>query len=170
MSASRSSREASDGPTSPVLRLEVQRAVAQDGLPGDRQLHAWAAAALRGRRGRAEATLRIVGVDESADYNRRYRGREGPTNVLSFPLEMPQEAGIPYLGDLVLCAPVIEREAREQGKAAAAHWAHMVVHGVLHLLGHDHHEPAEAAEMEALETRLLAGLGFPNPYEEAHSE
>ena len=96
--------------------------------------------------------------------NRDYRGKDCPTNVLSFPMELPEEFNMPMLGDLVICAPVVAREAEEQGKSPESHWAHMVVHGVLHLQGYDHQNSAEAEEMESLERRILAGLGYPDPY------
>ncbi len=123
----------------------------------------WASAACD--KADAELSVRIVGLEESAELNETYRKKEGPTNVLSFPCEVP--AGVPcdLLGDLVICAPVVEREAREQGKLAEAHWAHMVVHGVLHLQGYDHIETRDAERMEALEVEIMARLGFANPYE-----
>jgi probable rRNA maturation factor len=110
-----------------------------------------------------------VGEIEGRALNRDYRGRDYPTNVLSFPFaEVPPEAlaelGAPYLGDVAICAPVVQREADEQDKPLEAHWAHMVVHGVLHLAGHDHHEEAEAGIMETRERDILSGLGFPDPY------
>ena len=101
---------------------------------------------------------------EGAELNVRYRGREGPTNVLSFVSELPDDLGIDLLGDLVLCAPVVAAEAGDQGKAPADHWAHLVVHGVLHLLGHDHQADADAERMEAREREVLAGLGIDDPY------
>jgi probable rRNA maturation factor len=162
------------------VRLHVQRACAAADLPDDTRLEAWVRAALAGGltepRAAAELTLRIVDADEGAELNQRYRGRTGPTNVLSFPFEPP--AGLPpeasealgpelaaELGDIVICAPVLRREAQAQGKTLAAHTAHLVVHGTLHLLGFDHIDPADATEMEALETAILGGLGFPTPYE-----
>lgn len=96
--------------------------------------------------------------------NARYRGRDYATNVLSFPAELPPGVDVPLLGDIVVCAPVVAREAAEQHKAPRAHWAHMLVHATLHLLGHDHEQPHDATRMEALETRILAALGFPDPY------
>jgi probable rRNA maturation factor len=135
----------------------VQRAVAARGIPAPGRLRQWARAAL-GRRG-GELTVRVVGPAESRALNRRYRGKDKPTNVLSFPSEAP---GV--LGDLVICASVVSREAREQGKPAAAHWAHMVVHGVLHLLGLDHIRPADAKVMEGRERAILSRLSFPDPY------
>lgn len=144
------------------LTLDVQRACEADS-PSDDDLRLAAEAALAGRRETAELCIRIVGEDESAALNHRYRGKRGPTNVLSFPCD----AGLPdldLLGDLVICAPVLARESGQQGKPLRAHWAHMVVHGVLHLLGFDHIGDHEAIEMEAAERRALAGLGIPDPY------
>lgn len=115
----------------------------------------------------AEITVRIVGEDEGRQLNRDYRHKDYATNVLSFPADVPDELlDIPLLGDLVICVPVVEREAREQGKTLEAHWAHLVIHGCLHLLGYDHLEDEEAEEMEALERELLAELGHPDPYAE----
>jgi probable rRNA maturation factor len=108
----------------------------------------------------------IVDETESQELNFQYRKKNKPTNVLSFPADIPDEVGVPLLGDLVVCAPVVEREAKEQGKTLEAHWAHMLVHGTLHLLGYDHIEDDEANVMEALETRLITQLKFPAPYAE----
>ena len=126
------------------------------------QLRRWAKAALGRRKG--EITLRIVGPAESQALNRRYRKKDKPTNVLSFPYDdvLGRKGGM--LGDIVICAAVVSREAREQGKAARAHWAHMVVHGVLHLLGMDHIRPKDAKVMEGRERAILARLSFPDPY------
>jgi probable rRNA maturation factor len=115
---------------------------------------------------RGELTVRVVGERESAELNERYRGKKGATNVLSFRAEAPPAADgelLPF-GDLVICADVVERESREQGKTPAAHWAHMVVHGALHLQGYDHENVRDASIMEARERELLAELGFPDPY------
>ena len=109
----------------------------------------------------ASLSIRVVGAAESRRLNRTWRGKDKPTNVLSFPAPATQS---PVLGDLAICAPVVAREAREQGKSAQAHWAHMVVHGVLHLLGYDHELDRDAAVMEARETALLANFGYANPY------
>lgn len=146
------------------LTLEVQRASRCTDLPSDRQIQRWVAAALGDRRSGTELSVRIVDEDESQQLNHLYRGRDKPTNVLSFPAELPEELNLPLLGDLVICAPVVAREAQQQRKAATAHWAHMVVHGTLHLLGYDHIEDADAEIMENLETGLLNGLGFADPY------
>lgn len=139
----------------------VQRRVRPPGLPSASTLRAWATAALGSAAG--DVTVRIVGEAESHDLNRRYRGKDNPTNVLSFAYD-GETLDIPVLGDLVICAPVVEREAREQGKDLQAHWAHMVVHGCLHLLGYDHEQDAEAQEMERREREIMAGLGFADPY------
>ncbi len=151
------------------LDLDLQLASAATNLPSLAQFEHWVSAAINGRRARAELTVRIVDRDEATTLNRQYRGLDRPTNVLSFPFElpgglMPDDPICDLLGDLVICAEVVEREAFEQHKASSAHWAHMVVHGVLHLLGHDHRNDAEANVMETLETRILVGLGFPPPY------
>lgn len=112
-----------------------------------------------------EVSVYIVDEAESQEFNLRYRQQNKPTNVLSFPADIPAELNLPLLGDLVICAPVVEREAAEQHKTLEAHWAHMVVHGTLHLLGYDHITDPEAEEMENLETRILTQMGFPPPYE-----
>jgi len=151
--------------------VEIQVADEAADAPEPPSLTAWAEAALAAvERPGAAITVRIVDADEGRALNRDFRGRDYATNVLSFPFpELPPEAmaeiGAPYLGDLAICAAVVEREAVEQGKTTHAHWAHMVVHGVLHLAGHDHLEEAEAERMESLEREILAGLGFPDPYE-----
>ena len=137
------------------------------GVPSVTQLEAWAIAALSGAEGSPEITLRIVDEAESAELNLTYRHIAGPTNVLSFPFEAPAPLESSLLGDVVICAPVVEMQAREQNKTSEAHWAHMVVHGTLHLLGYDHLNDDDAARMESEERRLLATLGFPDPYLES---
>ncbi len=148
------------------LPVSVQYAMPRRGLPSAARLRQWASAALGSVPG--EVTLRIVDAEEGLALNQQYRGRDYATNVLSFPVPELPDGTRPIRGDIVLCAPVIAREAREQGKASDAHWAHMVVHGCLHLCGHDHEEREEAEKMETLERRLLAGLGYPDPYQEAN--
>jgi probable rRNA maturation factor len=145
--------------------VAVQNAAADAALPTAAQIRSWAKAAL-GAAARGELTVRIVAAEESADLNARYRDKRGPTNVLAFPCEpLPSGADeLLPLGDLVICASVVESEARAQGKALEAHWAHMVIHGILHLIGFDHEAGAEAEKMEARERELLAGLGFADPY------
>jgi len=141
-------------------------AVPRAGLPSAVSFRRWVEAALRGakRRKPAELAIRIVDIDEGRALNRDYRGKDYATNVLSFPAELPPGVVLPLIGDLAICAPVVLREATEQGKAARDHWAHLTIHGVLHLLGYDHIEDSEAQTMEALETRILAGLGIADPY------
>ncbi|UFN59240.1 rRNA maturation RNase YbeY [Microbulbifer celer] len=154
------------GPAAPRLTLDVQRAFTRPELPTDEQLALWAAAAVGDHRSEAEISLRIVDEEESQAFNSQYRGRHQPTNVLSFPADIPPELGLPLLGDLIICAPVVAREAEQQHKALADHWAHMMVHGTLHLLGYDHIEDDEAEIMENLETRTLGQLGIDDPYTE----
>jgi probable rRNA maturation factor len=147
------------------LRLSVQYGVARAGLPADSALRRWAHAALKGlRRRRVALGLRIVGNAESAALNGRFRRKSYPTNVLSFPFEPPPGTRSDMLGDLVICAPVVRHEAHTQRKPVNAHWAHMVVHGILHLRGYDHRKRQDAAVMEKMEIRLLKELGYANPY------
>ena len=146
--------------------VTVQNVAGGAGVPAPAEIRKWARAALTADV-RGELTVRIVGEHESAELNARYRGKAGPTNVLSFRAESPPLAAVdellPY-GDVVICAEVVAREAREQGKRPAAHWAHMVIHGALHLQGYDHENRREAGIMEARERALLDELGFPDPY------
>ena len=151
------------------LTVDFQIAYESTGVPDETQFQVWAEKAWLGE-DPSEVTIRIVGNDESQDLNHQYRGKDKPTNVLSFPFEAPPGITVPLAGDLVICAPVVEKEAQEQHKEPVAHWAHMVVHGMLHLQGYDHIEVNEAEAMEALEVRLLAQLGFANPYEAEETE
>lgn len=148
-----------------TLEIDLQIASQSQDLPTEPQLKAWAQAALNSHRANAELSLRIVDEDESQQLNGQYRQKDKPTNVLSFPADLPEELQLPLLGDLVICAPVVAREAEEQNKALDAHWAHMLVHGTLHLLGYDHIDETDATEMEALETQIITELGFAPPYE-----
>ena len=137
-----------------------------DAIPLVSEVEAWANAVLSHEGiSDQEVTVRFTDEDESQSLNSEYRGKDRPTNVLSFPFEAPPGIEINLLGDLVICAPVISREAKEQGKQVRDHYAHMTVHGVLHLLGYDHMEDAEAHEMESKEIAILAQLGIDNPYE-----
>jgi probable rRNA maturation factor len=154
-----------------TLELQIQRVETEAWAPDDARIGEWCRRALEERcGGKVEVTLRIVGEDEGADLNRRYRGKSGATNVLSFPYELPEAVGYGLVGDLVICAPVVAREASEQGKTLDAHWAHLVVHGLLHLLGYDHGEACDAERMEGLEREILAGLGYPDPYDEERTK
>ena len=148
------------------LALAVGYAVPRAGLPSAASFRRWVEAALHGakRRKSTELAIRIVDVDEGRALNRDYRGKDYATNVLSFPAELPPGVALPLIGDLAICAPVVLREAAEQAKLPRDHWAHLTIHGVLHLLGYDHIDDAEANAMEALETRILAGLGIADPY------
>ena len=148
------------------LRIDVQVGGTRTGLPAVAKLRHWARSALAGRRRDAELSIRIVDAAESRALNRAYRGQDKPTNVLAFPADLPPELELPLLGDLVICREVVEAEAAAQAKPPEAHWAHMVVHGTLHLLGFDHESATEAATMEALETEIIAELGWPDPYQE----
>jgi probable rRNA maturation factor len=148
------------------LTIELQRRV-RGWSPRRADLERWASAALGARAAGAELSVRVVGPAESRRLNARYRGRDQPTNVLSFPspaLPATAPAGARALGDLVICARVLRGEAREQAKTLKAHWAHLIVHGALHLIGYDHQRAADARRMERREIAVLRRLGFANPY------
>ena len=148
-----------------MLELDLQLASSAPDLPSEAQFRTWCELALRQRTADSELTIRLVDEAEGRELNHTYRQRDYATNVLSFPADVPDELlDIPLLGDLVICVPVVMREAQEQSKSLEAHWAHLVIHGCLHLLGYDHILDAEAEEMEALERALLAELGYPDPY------
>jgi probable rRNA maturation factor len=144
--------------------IGVQYAVEMPDLPQREQLRAWARAVLQASGRSGALAIRIVDEAESAALNQQWRGKHGPTNVLSFAMELPAGVPVAELGDVVICAPVVAREAAQQHKAVDAHWAHMVVHGMLHLLGHDHQDEPDAMRMERLEAEILEGLGFDDPY------
>lgn len=148
------------------LDVAVGYAAPRKGVPASASFRRWIEAALKGARRRkaSEVSVRIVDAEEGRALNLQYRGRDYATNVLSFPVELPPGVDLPLIGDLVICAPVVAREAAEQGKKPADHWAHLTVHGTLHLLGYDHIDEVEAEAMEALETKVLAGLGISDPY------
>jgi len=146
------------------LDVSVNYAAPRAGVPAAASFRKWVAAALKGRIREADLAIRIVDEREGQALNRHYRGKDYATNVLSFPAELPEGVTLPLLGDLVICAPVVAREAAEQGKPVAAHYAHLTVHGVLHLLGWDHEDDKDAEAMEQLEREVLAELGLPDPY------
>lgn len=146
------------------LCIDIDIACDAQGIPGEDAMRRWIAAALPAE-GQFEVSLRIVDEDEIRTLNSTYRHKDYATNVLSFPADLPEALALPLLGDIVVCAAVVEREAREQGKPLPAHWAHMLVHGTLHLRGYDHNDDTEADAMEALETHIITGLGFDPPYE-----
>lgn len=153
-----------------MYKIIVQRATDASLMPSPTAMRKWAKAALKNNIDFAEVTIRIVDVEEMTMLNSTYRHKSGPTNVLSFPFDVPAEMQneVRELGDIVICADVVNREAKEQTKSNEAHWAHMIVHGIFHLLGYDHVEDHEAEIMEGLETNVLAALGYPNPY--SHGE
>ena len=147
-----------------TLGVDVQLATDDPSLPTQRQLIEWARAAWRGGSDDAEVVVRAVDEAEGRRLNHEFRGSDRATNVLSFPFQPPPGVELDHLGDLVICAPVVAREALQQGKPAQAHWAHMVVHGMLHLQGYDHETDEQAVEMEGRETQILTALGFAAPY------
>jgi probable rRNA maturation factor len=149
------------------LDVSVEYALPRAGLPAAVSFRKWVAAALAGRIREADLAIRIVGTKEGRALNHHYRGKDYATNVLSFPADLPEGVRLPLLGDIVLCAPVLAREAREQKKPLAAHYAHLTVHGTLHLLGWNHEDAREAECMERLEREILAELGIDDPYAEA---
>ncbi len=145
-------------------RLDIQIATRSSEIPESRQFQQWVDQALAGVDGNHEVVIRVVDEAESTQLNEQYRHKHGPTNILSFPFEAPPGVEIDLLGDLVACAPVIAAEAQQQHKKLEDHWAHIIVHGVLHLLGYDHIEDRDAEEMEALEIEILKHLNIQNPY------
>ena len=146
-----------------TAEIELQLKTAAVNLPSSDDFKQWASAALRDTQ-KTSVVIRLVDSDESRRLNSDYRGVDKPTNVLSFPFEAPAEIADEFLGDMIICAPVVEQEARQQNKPLKAHWAHMVTHGMLHLQGYDHQNDPQAEEMERLEGEILATLGFPDPY------
>lgn len=147
-------------------QLELQIETAATDLPSEAQFQMWIDAALADQDKEFEVVIRLVDETESAQLNQEYRGKSGPTNVLSFEFEVPDGIPLNLLGDLVICAPLVEKEALDQQKPVTNHWAHLVIHGVLHLRGFDHLDDDEADEMEAKEIEILKNLNIPNPYQE----
>lgn len=151
-----------------TLDVAVSYACPRKGVPAAPSFRRWVNTALESRIREADLAIRIVDADEGRALNRHYRGKDYATNVLSFPAErppgLPKNAKFPLLGDLVICAPVVAKEAASQNKPLAAHYAHLTVHGCLHLLGWDHEDDADAHAMEQLEREILAGLGIADPY------
>ena len=147
------------------IYLDVSINSASKLIPSNDLLNKWFAEIIQSKRKTAEAYLLIVDEGESKLLNQRWRNKNQPTNILSFPAEIPKEVNSPVIGDLVACAPIIELEAKKQGKSLEAHWAHMIIHGGLHLLGYDHILDKDATEMEGLEINALSELGYGNPYD-----
>ncbi|WP_196139468.1 rRNA maturation RNase YbeY [Aliikangiella sp. G2MR2-5] len=151
------------------LFVEIQNPENFTDIPESAKINEWIGCALQHAdysSDEAELTVRVVGEAESQQLNSQYRGKNKPTNVLSFPFEAPFEIETCLLGDLVICQPILVAEAKEQGKAEQSHWAHLIVHGTLHLLGYDHIDDEEAEAMECLETTILQSLKFEDPYQE----
>jgi probable rRNA maturation factor len=153
----------------PALRVDVGRRT-RVRVPGRKSLATWAQAALGTRAAGKELAVQVVSAGESRRLNHQYRGKDKPTNVLSFPAMAPAGVTPQPLGDLVICPVVLKREAKQQGKSERAHWAHLVVHGTLHLVGYDHEQDRDAQRMERREIAVLRKLGFPNPYLVASAE
>ncbi|MBT4928622.1 MAG: rRNA maturation RNase YbeY [Porticoccaceae bacterium] len=147
-----------------TLIVDIQMASASEEAPDPQSIERWIGAAIGNQRESTELSVRIVDAEEGQALNEQFRGSTGATNVLSFPFENESPEPLPLIGDIVICAPVVAKEAREQNKALNAHWAHMMIHGVLHLLGYDHQNENDANLMESLETEIMQGLGFPPPY------
>lgn len=149
-----------------MYQVTVQRTVPKNVMPSTKNLKHWAKTALKYLQKNAELNIRVVDLSEITALNAQYRHKNKPTNVLSFPFDMPEEIDdeLSFLGDIIICADVVNNEAQLQHKSKEAHWAHMVVHGTLHLIGYDHETDADAATMEPKETAILTSLGFPNPY------
>lgn len=150
--------------------IEIQRIFESAGQPDQEKIQQWIDIALDGVDQDTEIVVRIVDEQESAELNEQYRLKSGPTNILTFPFEAPEGIELDLLGDLVICAPVLEKEALEQHKALTDHWAHIIVHGVLHLLGYDHIDDDEAELMEAREIAILEQLNIQNPYVQVYRE
>jgi len=147
-----------------TIILDIQSASTSEDTPDEQSIKRWVGAVIDSNQGDTELIVRIVDEPEGKLLNETYRGASGATNVLSFPFENQTPEALPLIGDIVVCAPIVEREAQQQNKDLNAHWAHMIIHGVLHLLGYDHQNDSEAAVMEGLETEIMQKLGFPPPY------
>ena len=147
-----------------TAKINVEYVSNASELPAEAMVAHWAQAALEGYERDVEVGVRIVDESEIIELNQRFRKKTEPTNVLSFPFEDPPGTQTDVLGDVVVCAPIVSSQAQTEGKPLSAHWAHMVVHGIMHLRGYDHETPEEADAMEHMETHILEGLGFPDPY------
>ena len=147
------------------ITIDLQNESNSSSIPDIQLITHWVSAALTADYSVLEQTIRIVDESESQQLNKSYRAQDKPTNVLSFPADDSSYLDYVHLGDLVICAPIVEQEAQQQQKSLVAHWAHMVVHGMLHLQGFDHIEEEDALKMESLEIEILAGLGHTNPYQ-----
>ena len=145
-----------------MIKVEVQFAASADDIPSEETFQHWVSQIEVDSE--QQVAMRIVDEAEMTQLNEQYRNKSGPTNVLSFPAELPDGVDEPFLGDIIICAPVVAKEAAEQEKSLDSHWAHMTVHGILHLQGYDHIDEADAEQMESLEIKIMHQLGFANPY------
>ena len=148
-----------------ALKLEIQRACYHAKIPSDAKFHGWSESAIAGRTDKTELNIRIVEEHEMAALNSQYRGENKATNVLSFPFDAVTPEPMPILGDIVICAPIAFKEAEEQDRSVESYWAHLVVHGILHLLGYAHEKDTDAKIMESLESEILVNMNYPTPYE-----
>ncbi|MCK4869595.1 MAG: rRNA maturation RNase YbeY [Gammaproteobacteria bacterium] len=146
------------------MNIDLQLATEDKNIPTIEQFNSWAKTALPEEKQDAEFTIRIVNEQEITELNKRYRNKDSATNILSFPVDLPDEIDLPLLGDIIICASIVNQEAQEQNKTSEEHWAHLTMHGILHLLGYDHDNEQNAKEMEDREIVLLAELGIANPY------
>ncbi len=146
------------------MKVNIQVASKAKYIPAPASFKRWIKAVLQNKKTDAEVIVRIVDEAESRELNFKYRHKNTPTNVLAFPFDAPPVIDISFLGDIAICAPIVNKEAAEQGKSVEAHWAHLTIHGMLHLLGYDHLKIKDAKKMEARETEILNNLGFLNPY------
>ncbi len=146
-----------------MVTVQVQQAASGPDIPDNDQFQQWAAAI--DATVEQEVSIRIVDEAESAALNQQYRKKPQATNVLAFPADIPPEVDLPFIGDIVICAPIVAKQAAEQGKSLLSHWAHLTLHGILHLQGYDHLDDADAKNMENIEIQLMSKLGFSNPYE-----
>ena len=147
-----------------MVKVEVQYAVVDPNIPTEQEFQDWASIIEAKIHAQEEVSIRIVDENEIAKLNHDYRNRAQSTNVLAFPAEIPSGTNLPFIGDIVICAPIVAKQAAEQGKSLASHWAHLMLHGILHLQGYDHIDAIDAKNMEQLEAQLMQKLGFPNPY------
>lgn len=147
-----------------MVNVEVQYAHKKLSAPGEDQFQQWSAVIPAQPDARQTASIRVVDENEIAELNLRFRQKSGVTNVLAFPADIPDGVDVDLIGDIIICAPIVIKQAREQGKTVESHWAHMTLHGILHLLGYDHIEQQDAVIMETLEIQLMAELGYPDPY------
>jgi probable rRNA maturation factor len=149
-----------------MIDLDLQIAT-EEATPSEEMFEQWVAAALAHRKDDTELTVRVVDAEESHGLNYQYRGKDNSTNVLSFPFETLEHVNLPLIGDVVICAPIVIKEAEEQEKSVESHWAHLTIHGILHLLGYDHVEQDDAEAMESMEVKILQKMGYSNPYQVA---